>query len=94
MKTILTAVAAAAFLSSPVFAADLPMKAAPMPAPVWSWTGFYIGGFAGAGWGETESTVTGFSAAIPGVPGIAGMTSVPFNQNSRSGFLGGGAAWF
>jgi outer membrane immunogenic protein len=31
-------------------AADLPMKAAPMmPAPVSTWTGFYVGGNAGYG---------------------------------------------
>ena len=68
-------------------AADMPMKAAPYaPAPVWSWTGFYIGGHVGAGWGTTETTVTGFSAA--------GFGAFPFDfplaQNSRSGFLGGG----
>jgi hypothetical protein len=41
-------------------AADMglpPVKAAPVvgPAP-WSWTGFYIGGNVGAGWGTTETT--------------------------------------
>ncbi len=57
------------------------------PAEVWSWTGFYIGGHVGAGWGTTESTLTNFSV-VP--PGIAFPLNVPFSQNSRSGFLGGG----
>jgi outer membrane immunogenic protein len=67
-------------------AADLPMKAAPMPAQVWSWTGFYVGAHAGAGWGTTETTLT--SIAVPGV-GV-GAVGLPLAQNSRSGFLGGG----
>jgi outer membrane immunogenic protein len=67
-------------------AADLPMKAAPMPAQVWSWTGFYVGAHAGAGWGTTETTLT--SIAVPGV-GV-GAFNLPLAQNSRSGFLGGG----
>ncbi|WP_426608879.1 outer membrane protein [Bradyrhizobium sp. McL0616] len=54
------------------------------PAAVWNWTGFYIGGHVGAGWGTTESTLTAINpgGAIPGGFAIA--------QNSRSGFLGGG----
>jgi outer membrane immunogenic protein len=95
-KTLAAAATAIALASAPAFAADLPMKAAPMPVAVWSWTGFYIGAHVGAGWGETESTITGFSAAFPAIvaPGgaIAGTANLPFNQNSRSGFLGGGQA--
>jgi outer membrane immunogenic protein len=73
-------------LSVSANAADLPMKAAPMPAPVWSWTGFYVGAHAGAGWGTTETTLT--SIAAPGL-GVAAI-GLPLAQNSRSGFLGGG----
>src|SRR5438270_6899005 len=42
-------------------AADLPMKAAPYAAPVaaFSWTGWYFGAHAGAGWGTSESSWTG-----------------------------------
>ena len=68
-------------------AADMAMKAAPYaPAPVANWTGFYIGGHVGAGWGTTEATVTGFSAAGLG----AFPFDLPLAQVSRSGFLGGG----
>ena len=39
-------------------AADLPVKApaykAPIAAPVYNWTGFYIGGNVGGGWGTTN----------------------------------------
>jgi outer membrane immunogenic protein len=59
---------------------------APYAAPVWSWTGFYIGGHVGAGWGTTESTLDNIVA--PGIPAVA--VGLPIAQNSRSGFLGGG----
>src|ERR1700719_3030562 len=84
--SIFTGCVFAGALGVSAHAADLPMKAAPMPAPVWSWTGFYGGAHAGAGWGATETTLTSISA-----PGIGtGAVSLPLAQNSRSGFLGGG----
>jgi len=55
MKKILVAgIAAAAFCSAPVLAADLPTKApayvaAPAPAPMFNWNGCYIGVHAGGG---------------------------------------------
>jgi len=67
-------------------AADMAVKALPPPAPIWTWTGFYIGAHVGAGWGTTESTLTGI--VVPGLGAAA--FSFPFSQNSRSGFLGGG----
>ena len=46
---------AALVIGAPAFAADMavkmPVKARPpAPAPVFSWTGFYVGGNAGYGW--------------------------------------------
>ena len=80
------AAATAGVLSASAYAADLPMKAMPAPEQIWTWTGFYIGAHAGAGWGTTETNLV--SASGPGIP------TTPFNlslaQNSRSGFLGGG----
>ena len=53
MKKLLLGVAALLAISatSPVSAADMPMKAAPPPPiiPVYNWTGFYVG--ANGGWG-------------------------------------------
>jgi outer membrane immunogenic protein len=90
MKTTL-AVAVAVLLATTAAgsAADLAVKSPAYisPAPVWSWTGFYIGAHAGAGWGTTESTLDSITAV--GVPGLLGL-GLPIAQNSRSGFLGGG----
>jgi outer membrane immunogenic protein len=85
-KTIAAVATAIALASAPALAADLPMKAAPMPAPVWSWTGFYIGGHVGFGWGQDETTIDSVTATPPGVTVPVNLT---FNQNSRSGVLGG-----
>lgn len=87
-KTIAAAAAAALLATTTVIAsaADMPVKARPVvPVEVWSWTGFYLGAHVGAGWGTTESTLTGASA--PGLGAVA--FTFPFSQNSRSGFLGG-----
>ena len=84
-------IAAAALLAATglASAADMAVKARPVvaPPPVWTWTGFYIGAHVGAGWGETESTLTG---AFFTPPPTTVAFQLPFSQNSRSGFLGGG----
>lgn len=45
-------------LASPARAADLslPYKAPPLLAPAFSWTGFYVGGEVGYGWGKDHLT--------------------------------------
>ena len=44
---------AALMLGSPAQAADMPLKAPPMAAPVmYNWTGFYIGGHIGGAWAD------------------------------------------
>ena len=51
MKKLALCIAATAALSSSAFAADLPVKAPPMAvAPLFSWTGFYIGVNGGGAW--------------------------------------------
>lgn len=87
------AVAALFLLTSSAIAtaADMAVKARSMlaPTPVSSWTGFYIGAHVGAGWGKTESTLTGLNAAAPFLGGGAAAFTLPFSQTSTSGFLGG-----
>jgi outer membrane immunogenic protein len=64
----LSQAASAADMSRPVY------KAPPPAAPVWSWTGLYIGGHLGGAWGTDDFSTTAF-----GTPGI-----------DTSGFIGGG----
>src|SRR6516225_6822764 len=82
-KILLTGIAGVALLVAPfAYAADLarPVYKAPPPPPplpVFSWTGCYIGGHIGGGWGH--KTVSAPTLA-PGIS-VSGNTS---------GFLGGG----
>ncbi|CAA0095464.1 Uncharacterised protein [Starkeya nomas] len=68
-KNILAGLGMAALLAAPAAAADLGYRApaapaAYAPAPVFTWTGFYIGANAGYGWGEAD-----FSPDIDGFIG-------------------------
>jgi len=62
------------------FAADMPVKytAPAHPVPAYDWSGFYIGGHVGYGWGETGATPSG----------IAGLLVDPF-RTDNDGWLGG-----
>jgi outer membrane immunogenic protein len=69
-------------------AADLPLpvKAAAWPAPVYDWTGFYLGANVGVSAGVTPITQT--STALPAPPGPPGIN----NQSTHNlfGVIGGG----
>jgi outer membrane immunogenic protein len=68
----------AAVVSTSAMAADLPAKAPPYipPAPVWNWSGFYIGGHIGAAFGGNDSFNTDAFGITTG--------------NRDAAFLGGG----
>jgi outer membrane immunogenic protein len=72
------------------FAADIPLKAPPpAPAPVYNWTGWYVGVNAGASFGSVN---TDFSPGLV-VPTTAGPVPFPAFASERtypSGFIGGG----
>jgi outer membrane immunogenic protein len=56
MKKLTIVIAVTALIGTPAFAADMAVKAPPPPpAPIYSWTGFYIGGNAGYGWGGNQT---------------------------------------
>jgi outer membrane immunogenic protein len=93
MKKTTLATAAAILIATTAAgsAADMAVKAPyAAPAPIYNWTGFYIGGHVGGGWGTTETTLTGATITPPGGPAATAAFGFPFAQNSTSGFLGGG----
>jgi outer membrane immunogenic protein len=80
LKELLLASAAVILAVNPAFAADLPTrKTPPAPVPSFSWTGCYVGGHVGGGWGE--SVLTNFSE-----PPLGPASPVV----DISGWLGGG----
>ena len=94
MKKLLFGGAAALTLAmgATAFAADLPVKAAPMVAPAFSWTGFYIGANAGGAWGHSDTHTYDhlqpdriFRATSPTAISAVGAQTV-----NSSGFTGGG----
>src|SRR5581483_4419430 len=63
------------------FAADMPVKAAPA-APIWNWSGFYVGGHFGYGWAFPEITEDAPGARIGNPPrpkGILGGAQLGYN---------------
>jgi outer membrane immunogenic protein len=68
-KFVLGGFVVAALMSAPAMAADLPTKRmvskAPIVAPMFSWTGFYIGANVGGAWGEADNQLS----IVNGPPG-------------------------
>ncbi len=84
MKKFLLAGACLAVLSAPALAADLPVKAhAPVVAPLYNWTGFYIGGNAGWGWARLSDSVGGTN-----LNGFVGGGQIGYNWQVSNFVLG------
>ncbi|MCP4619333.1 MAG: porin family protein [Bradyrhizobium sp.] len=89
--------AAAAFVgvtATSAFAADMAVKARPMPvAEVWNWTGFYIGGNAGYSWGRSDSGLQFFNTASGAIiaPPAGSIVGGKFDMN---GAIAGGQAGY
>jgi outer membrane immunogenic protein len=96
----IAAVLAACVITFPqlVSAADLPVKAQPLPppAPVYNWTGFYAGLNAGGAWENTidNSFTPGacsfLAVACTGAVPVFGAALPPQLNTHPSGFIGGG----
>lgn len=72
-------------------AADMPLKAPPAPpAPVWSWTGFYVGVNGGYGWNQS----TGSTTCIAPGGGTIGCNLVNSGIVRPQGGLFGGQAGY
>jgi outer membrane immunogenic protein len=94
-KLFLASVVFGAFVTSAI-AADKRVKArilkAPPPAPVYNWTGCYIGGSAGGIWGQSSSIdVTFVDGGATGAVAAAAAGAIPlhFNDNASSWLAGG-----
>jgi outer membrane immunogenic protein len=106
MKKLLLAGIAFAAVAGPAIAADLarPVHRRPVvvAAPVYSWTGFYVGGNVGYGWGDanTDLTTNGnlTTLGVPCLPNSGCVnTDVPSsfasgvsNTAHPNGVIGGG----
>jgi outer membrane immunogenic protein len=93
-KALIGIAAAVALIGTPALAADMPVKApSPPPAPVYSWTGFYVGGNAGGFWGHFDPTTTTFFCPGPGCffnPTTVGqINTLGAPRINGSGFTGG-----
>jgi len=80
-------------------AADMPLKApAPPPAPVYSWTGFYIGATAGGAWGsfDPQTSVvfspTGYFATTS-TPAITAAGTQSIKPSAFTGGFEAGYNW-
>jgi outer membrane immunogenic protein len=76
-------------VSGSAFAADIAVKAPlPAPTPVYSWTGWYVGGNLGASFGHANTDFNTAPVTFVGTfaaPGVAGS-----DTEHPSGFIGGG----
>jgi outer membrane immunogenic protein len=84
-KLFILTTALVAIGAAPALAADLAArpytKAPPMPAPVMTWTGFYLGVQGGGGWGRSNETFFG-------APNTAAFVGTQ-NYDTTGGFAGG-----
>jgi outer membrane immunogenic protein len=72
-------------LVSPALGADLPYAKAPViAAPVYDWTGFYIGGFGGGGYGNHN---------VNNATGPTGLADFTANYTSQGAVAGGEAGY-
>ena len=88
-KVLLAATVLCAFATAPADAADIPVKAT-VPASVWNWTGFYIGGNVGGGMGSTHFDDPCFycSSATPTGGFFTGGAQAGYNYQFGNGLVG------
>ena len=96
MRKAATAIVIAILVGTPALAADMAVKAPPPPAPVYSWTGFYIGLEGGAGVANAELTRDSFSSQTFQPNGAFVGGTVGYNWQLPNNWvvgLEGDAAW-
>jgi outer membrane immunogenic protein len=106
-KFLIAGAAVTSLFATGAFAADLPVKAPPVVAVVYNWTGFYIGGNIGYSWGRErdDGSVTGTSSVsvfrtagptlLAGFPVVTPLATLPiFGRSNMNGVIGGGQAGY
>jgi outer membrane immunogenic protein len=96
MKKFILSGAVLAMIAGPVTAADLAVKApvykAPVIAPVYNWTGFYVGGNLGYSFGRASTawTIAGapLGSTSQSMDGILGGLQAGYNWQSNNWVLG------
>ena len=84
MRRFLLVPACVLLVSAPAAAADMPVKAAPY-TPVYSWTGFYLGGHVGYGWTDPKlsasdrAAITATYGSVPAPKGGVGGVQALYN---------------
>lgn len=90
MKKVVLAAAISMLFSGAAHAADASpgsySKAPPARAPIFSWTGFYVGGHLGGGWSTSTATAITPTASFP--------AGTQFSSRHLNGALGGVQAGF
>ncbi len=96
MKRLLIGVTFAALVSGSAMAADMPVKAR-TAVPVYSWTGFYIGGNVGGAWGNfdpaTSTVLNGAYFQPASVPQVNAAGAQSIKPNGFTGGIGAGYNW-
>jgi outer membrane immunogenic protein len=93
-KCLIELAASAALITTPALAADIPVKAPlPEPAPVYSWTGLYVGFNSGYGWGGstvafTPNDVLANDVTCGGAFGSGGTCPPPASVGIKGAFGG------
>jgi outer membrane immunogenic protein len=79
-------------LSAQARSADMPLKAPPPPAaPIYSWTGCYLGGSVGGIWRQSDSTTITFVDGGSGAAAAAAAGALPTSFSyGGNGWIGGG----
>ena len=91
MKRALALTALLVAGAMPAMAADLPVKAPPpVMAPIYNWSGFYLGANVGYSWGRSSREI-GFFSPVTGLPILGGVGSNLTGEGSKlDGWLFGG----
>lgn len=84
VKTLIGVTAIAAFMGTSALADETAVKVPSAPAPVFNWTGFYVGALAGYGFSDNKSSFSGFDP---------GDTPPAQSPNGR-GIVAGGEAGY